>query len=268
MNKLSVILRTHSRSSVHFQERLIPVSKTELIILCLKSLIISLSRVKNWEINLTIVDDHSDASCIEQINKTIIHSPFSTELTTLPGSGNNDSMRYCYTLARNSSNDLIYLVEDDYLHKIECLPEMLETYLYLKNKFEKYRGGGEVSLMPVDNHFHYNDNTMFSSPLVLGPRQHWRVNYYSNWTMLLEKQSLIRNWNNFMQFSNYQLKDPSTHEDATLVPIFKEGGVNLFTPVPSLAIHVASPVYVPPFTDWNKTWKEIENEWNLHWLHV
>lgn len=260
--RLEVVLRTCSHTSVHFEDRFIPVSKQELVWQCLKSLIVTLSaaRRSGLSIHLTVVDDHSTDEFLAGVRALLARCPFAVELLALPGRGNNASMKFCYELARSKRGSLLYLVEDDYLHMSHCMPEMLEAHDYFVKKMRSLKADAEVAVMPVDNRFHYYDNTMFSSPLVMGPRRHWRVNWYSNYTLLLTHRALEANWDHWWRFSDYQLSDPSTHEDATLVPMFRRS-LNLFTPVPTLAFHVASPAYEPPYSDWRSTWREIDQVW-------
>jgi len=258
---LHVILRTCSGSSVHFSEKLrfIPVPKTELILHCLKSLALSLSRAQRkhlLEIRLTVVDDHSQVNCIDGIKNILGACPFKTEFIHLAETGNNASMKFCYGLGRDSTAELLYLVEDDYLHTLSCIDEMVESFRHFKEKLPNE----EVALMPVDNMFHYFDDTMFSSPIVMGPTRHWRVNYYSNWTMLLPQKSITTHWNVWEAFSGYELSKPETHEDSLLVPLFRKH-IRLFTPVPTLALHVAGARYESPFSNWQKIWRDVENEW-------
>lgn len=281
---LHVIFRSCSLNSVHFKERFIPVPKTELIFQCLRSLIVSLHNIQNAghlspacavpahaggtaqagrmaDITLTVIDDHSSPECVSGIKDILAQCPWQTEFVPLAESGNNASMKFCYALARDSKSELLYLVEDDYLHTLGCVPEMIETHAYFKEKLTARKPNPEVALMPVDNLFHYFDETMFSSPLVLGPARHWRVNYYSNWSMLIPQESIVKHWSAWDAFSKYRLDKPETHEDALLVPLFKEH-IYLFTPVPTLALHVAGERYQSPFSDWKKIWHDVENAWN------
>ena len=259
---LHVILRTCSESSVHFKQnqRFIPIPKHGLIIQCLKSLIISLNQAvqsQNCGLKLSVIDDHSTETCIADIQNILNACTFEKEFIVLSEKGNNASMKFSYNLAKNSDHEVVYLVEDDYLHTTSCIEEMIEAYNYFKKKLD----GKEVAIMPVDNRFHYLDNTMFSSPLVLGPRRHFRVNYYSNWTMMLSQKSIIDHFDVWSAFSNYELSKPETHEDTLLVPLFKKH-INLFTPIPTLALHIAGANYESPFSNWQKIWNKVDEEWN------
>lgn len=259
--QLRIILRTCSKSSVHFERRFIDVSKEELILQCLKSLVISLELIaRENNFCLTVIDDHSSSDCVANIKNTLSYCSFPTEFIPLMETGNNASMKFCYEYALTCPENEIYFLEDDYLHHPSCLPEMIDSYQYFQNKMRQMQPKAEVAIMPVDNFFHYIDNAMFSSPVVLGRFRHWRVNYYSNWTLMLSKKGLQDNWANWWKFSDYDLQKPETHEDATLTPIFRNA-ITLFTPIPSLALHVAGPRYKSPFIKWQDFWSAVDVEW-------
>jgi hypothetical protein len=259
---LHIVFRSCSRQHVHFEQRFIPVDKAMLISQCLKSLVLSLARApQNLRFRLTVVDDHSSDACVGDIKAILARAKFATEFIPLEETGNNPSLKYCFNMARTSDAELIYLVEDDYLHSLECMDEMLDAYFYFGQKLSANIQNPEVAIMPVDNMFHYHDNTMFSSPLVLGRNRHWRVNYYSNATFLISRKAIANNWRTFEQLSDYQLSRPETHEDATLGPMFRTT-VNLFTPVPTLALHVAGHTYESPYSNWRKLWSDIAAAWD------
>ncbi len=68
--KIHVILRTHDGSNIHndWRERYCNLSKLDLIKGCFKSLVNSIKHVKNHDIQLTILDDHSTEELISFLN--------------------------------------------------------------------------------------------------------------------------------------------------------------------------------------------------------
>ena len=224
-------------NSVHFKESLFG-PKTELIFQYY--LLLSLHNIQNaghlspacavpaedqarqgdGRITLTVIDDHSSPECVSGIKDILAQCPWQTEFVPLAESGNNASMKFCYARAKDSKSELLYLVEDDYLHTLGCVPEMIETHAYFKEKLTARKPNPEVALMPVDNLFHYFDETMFSSPLVLGPARHWRVNYYSNWSMLIPQESIVKHWSAWDAFSKYRLVNQTTRTRSC--PLFKD----------------------------------------------
>ena len=56
-----------------------------------------------------------------------------------------------FLLAKESCNDLIYFVEDDYIHQNEAITEMLFTYERISSQSKK-----ELIVCPSDYPFLYN----------------------------------------------------------------------------------------------------------------
>jgi hypothetical protein len=101
--------------------------------------------------------------------------------------GNGESMRVCYEYAKENFKDLIYLVEDDYIHSIQCIDEMIFNYLYFQSKLgEDYN----ILLYPVDCPLSYQPRWIIPSRVVIGKSSHWRTNYHTPWTMMLNKNIL------------------------------------------------------------------------------
>ncbi|MDP3988893.1 MAG: glycosyltransferase [bacterium] len=261
--KLHIILRTHSESSVHPEVRFIPVSKQELILQCLKSLILSINKAEHInDIYLTVVDDHSNDACVAEIKEALTYATCNHEFVALPGRGNNASMKFCYEYGKHSDADVLYFVEDDYLHMLSCISEMMNMYANFKSKISGDTGlDAEIAIMPVDNSFHYYDNRISPTPIVLGHKRHWRINTYTHWTVMLSKKALIDNWKQFWLFSDYEKDTPSTYESATICSVYKNK-VTLFTPLPTLAIHVAEKCYEAPFSDWKQMWHDVTIAWD------
>ena len=70
---------------------------------------------------------------------------------------------------KNQCNDLVYFVEDDYLHQKEAITEMIFAYERISSQTNK-----ELILCPADYPYLYTkiDNTN----IFLGSTKHWRVN--------------------------------------------------------------------------------------------
>lgn len=72
--KLHIIIRTHDGKNIHGDKpRYINVSKKDLIIGCLSSLINSANLVKNHSIHFTILDDHSTEELINSLQSIFFY---------------------------------------------------------------------------------------------------------------------------------------------------------------------------------------------------
>ncbi len=253
MKKVHVILRTHSGPTVHGGQRVLDIPKSELISGCLRSLLHTLSEVDRtrYTLQLTVLDDHSDGLCIERIHELIQSTSFPATFVPLSVRGVGPSFGASYACARDTEADIVYFVEDDYLHAPSALPEMLEA----QEVFSENLGGQEVAIFPVDYPDNYNPRWMKPSYLVMGPRRHWHTDFSTTGTFLISRPAFLKNFDLCMRMSRY-MSDPEVTEATSLNIIWQERGVQLFSPVPTLAIHMQTKECVPPFTDVHEWWKQ------------
>jgi len=247
--KYSVILRTHSGANVHMGTRFVSASKTELIYRCLNSLVKALN-FSDADIEFVVIDDHSSPECLAGIERLLSVCKHPTKLIPLENTGNGASLLCSYEYGRDHGRDVIYFVEDDYLHYPSAIIEMFETY----HDFKKNLGGKEVAIHPADDPKDYLPHAIPLSRIVLGRKRHWRTNFWTTGTLLIHSSMLVAHWDKFMAFTHYGT--PGVSEDTTINKIWKEGHVTLFTPIPSVAIHMQFSEDIPAFTDWKILWDQ------------
>lgn len=234
---LDVILRTHDLSSLHdWNPRVIDVPKPELIRRCVISLVKALEGVEH---TLTILDDHSTDETLEFLHRQgpVIET----------GPGNNLSLLTAVDGAGASRADLVYMVEDDYLHWPGAIQEML-CFVELA----KERGLPSVALHPYDDHDNYTHGADKESHIVVGRDRHWRTNTYSTATVMAEPW-LFREeqWEKLAR--EYDRPGQGVHEGTTISRLWGHR-VALFTPLPSLAVHLCG--NVPPLVDCHQLWDQ------------
>lgn len=249
--KLDVILRTHSGLNVHGGGRLSDSlgGKQELVVRSLRSLVNSLAVLEKeqlFEIRLAVLDDHSAEPLLQKVREILGACSFPAKLVQLSVSGNGKSLRACYDYARENTEDLIYFVEDDYLHKAEALTEMVKSHAL----FSKSLVNRHVGLFPVDYIHIYEGDRMEPAYVVPGATQHWRTVRESTCTFLIPKKLLLEQWNLFVE-----LTENGVDERNTINAIWRNHAV-LFSPVPTLAVHLHGPELLPPFSDWKKLWDD------------
>ncbi|HYF10094.1 MAG TPA: glycosyltransferase family A protein, partial [Candidatus Paceibacterota bacterium] len=149
---LEVILRTHSTSDVHPGVRVVGpgVQKLEVIKRSLRSLAASLAeahRANLADIRLSILDDHSSSETVSFLENLAAALPFPADVYPLAESGNAASLAASFARGRSSGADLLYFVEDDYIHIPSAISEMLESYAL----FSRNLGGRPVALFPADD---------------------------------------------------------------------------------------------------------------------
>jgi hypothetical protein len=93
--------------------------------------------------------------------------------------------------------------------------------------------------------------------VVCGPQRHWRTNTHTTNTCWVEIQTLRRNWELFELLARYSStpygQEHHIFEASTINKIWREQ-VALFTPIPSLALHLQYEEHKDPYLDWTQWW--------------
>ncbi len=246
--RLDIVLRTHDGGDVHPDTgRFLSVPKKEIVKRSVRSLHESSKLAAGTDITFHIIDDHSSSETVDFLN-TII------EVEPLSGTGNNASWLRAFERARDSEADAVYLVEDDYLHAPEALREMVFFY---QDAREKSRGR-EMVLCPYDDFFNYVHGPDKTGYVVPGRERHWRTNTYTAGTFFISPKIVREHWEKFERLATLyetpQGKAEKVHEETTLARIWMEGYATLFTPLPSLAVHLNQ--NIPPLFDWKTLWEK------------
>ncbi len=249
--KLDVILRTHSTSNVHpWGERYVGAPKQEVMLRSVNSIVTSLN-VADADIRLTVVDDASTPDALKELRKILARSKYPVEFISCEAKIQNDSTLAHFKAGRDRGREAVYFVEDDYLHAPSALPEMLEAYVSFKTNL----GGREVALHPYDDPNNYPPREYGNEPCraVLGTRRHWRTNTHTTNTCWLSKKMLLKHWDAFEHLARNYGIDPTVGEQNTLNRIWREDTV-LFTPLPSLALHLQYEQHKDPYINWKEWW--------------
>lgn len=258
---LDVILRSCDRvysvheSSMEVKDR-IPgprVSKLEIILRCVNSLVTSMNQIENG-LRLVLVDDHSEG--IEKIQEIANRCNHPKIFISMEKTGNGASMKACNHWARDEGRDNFFFVEDDYLHDVGCIPEMLFELDFFKMKLNH-----EIALFPYDNIDNYIQAEKNNVPcfMSLGQRRHWRTIINSTGTFLCSRIILERYWYLFERMADYGT-DPSVNEDNSrnviwTGPYKNAGGAYLLSPIPTLSLHFHFKEHLSPFVDWRDWWE-------------
>ncbi|MBC8295392.1 MAG: glycosyltransferase family 2 protein, partial [Pelagibacterales bacterium] len=160
------ILRINTEIEIWDQnkKRLFELPKIEYTLRSLNSLIKSINFCKkkypNIKFKTIIVDDNSKEENILKIselikkNNIIIdiiklnhneHKNTIKEQKTKQTFSNLSSLLKCYEIAREQSDDLVFFVEDDYLHFEPMMEEMIASYERISSQLKK-----ELFICPAD----------------------------------------------------------------------------------------------------------------------
>jgi hypothetical protein len=256
--KLEIILRIHDGQNIHGDKpRYIDIPKKDLILGCLTSLINSANVVADAEISFVVLNDHCTDDCISKVHKIFKHSKHSYQLIDLEVKGFHHSGLKQFEYCKNSTTDLVYSVEDDYLHCTEAIKEMLFTYGYLKSYYHLQK---DLCLFPFDNREDYEYTFIIPGRLFRTPTRHWKEGIWTTFTMMTTPKVFQDHWEVFEKLASQytpwngidEIKE-LVHEGNTISNIW-EHYVTRVNPVPSLALHIQFEKQRDPHIDHLKWW--------------
>jgi len=257
---LDIVLRTCEFTEVHPErgDRFIVCDKTTLIKKCFISLIQSI-RLSEYETKLWIVDDHSSPELLDYISKKCKNYNITYEIINCEESGFNYSALKQFELCRDKGSKWVYSVEDDYLHYPQAIQSMVAQAEAFTQKF-----GTNVAIRPDDDVFTYSPNTTYSKKpyrLFLGKDRHWRTLHNTHNTIFTHVDVFKEYWELFSSLAKF-FRKTSVCEDGTINTIWsdgvtKNGPVPLFSPIPTLAIHI-SQNNEPTHLEYKKLWDSID----------
>ena len=269
VKSFKIILRTCTSELIMDQNkrRVFDCEKNDYTFRTLRSLIKStnqaVDKFKNIKFELIVTDTNSSKNDLERIKEILgnfkaISKLQSIELNNFKGKikegyskakfSNMANFYNSLLIAKNEDADLIYFVEDDYLHSLDTISEMILTYEKFYTIFS-----GEVILIPSDYPYLYSkaENTK----IFLGEKIHWRMVQESLVTFMASKD-LINKYYSKLEIMGKEWVDPW---EKPLHDIYQE--YPCFSPIPSLAIHCAninSVFGISPFIDIKKLWDQNE----------
>ncbi len=276
VKSLTVIFRSCTKINMLTQNkiRLFDKNKCEYTFRSLNSIIKSLNYAKslapNILFNIYIIDHNSNKEDLEVMKKQLNRSKIENSIISLnieeflinikkinaknePVTKNQISnmcnIHKSLITAKNECDDLIYFVEDDYLHEKNAISEMIFTYERISSQLNR-----ELILCPADYPFLYSK--IDKTNIFLGLNKHWRKVDETLCTFLTSKLMVNKYWEKLIkmcQFEHYPFEKP-LHE------IYEEE--ICLSPIPSVALHctnINSVFGLSPNMDWNKIWKENED---------
>ena len=262
VKSLNIYFRSCSKVNLWNQnkKRIFEADKEEYALRSLYSILKSINySKKNFNkinIKLSIIDDNSSEKFIQNMKKLLLKFDIDNEIISLQNNeidqdikdSNFASIKKCFMLAKENSKDLIYFVEDDYIHDEICILEMIGTYERIATQLNK-----EIILCPTDYPYLYaNCDPTY---IFLGNKKHWRKTEQSLGTFLISKTNLNIYWENLLQFASGK-DNPA---ELALHKIYEKEPC--FSPIPSLAIHCANinSIYgISPNVNWQEIWDKNE----------
>jgi hypothetical protein len=228
------------------------------------------------EKTLYIVDDNSTEEFRERLLNLI--QPYSFVNTIFLPERNQEGLspkkksrfsvgvayEYIYNLP---DDDLVYIVEDDYLHFPGALQEMILCWKYLSNIT-----GLEVGIFPQDfNQLYYHpqnphNDTYFRPCLVVPtPHKYYRSTWYTQESFMIQSKIFKKYKEHFD--SLMIIGDEEHHwEGNTITNVWTKPEFKMFMPMGSLVVHMSNKMDIPFYITKNDVinlWEQNKTSWSL-----
>jgi len=245
------------------RKRLFEFPKIEYCKRSLNSLIKSIkflnNKYKSLKVKTIIIDDNSTKDKIQQIknifngeNIDIInldHSKYENKISKQKNKetfANLASLLQSFEIGKEKGEDLIFFVEDDYLHFETMLDEMISSYERIASQIKK-----DIFMCPSDYPYLYMTNE--KTNILIGNKRHWRTVDKTLCTFMTSASLLKKYWNNFNQ-NCFDRHDPF---EKYINEIYNKE--ICISPIKSLSLHLTninSSYGLSPFIDYKKLWEE------------
>ena len=265
VKSLLIVLRMNTVVEIWDQKkkRLFEQPKIEYSIRSINSLIKAITVCRNKypviKIKTIIVDDQSKKDNLDKIKKLIQdqnieiipldHEKYKSIIKKQEKTetfSNLASLLQSFEIGKNQSDDLIFFIEDDYIHSETMLDEMITSYERIASQVKK-----DIIMCPADYPYLYMNNE--KTNILIGSNRHWRTINKTLCTFMLSKNLLSKYWENFYK-TCLDRHDPF---EKYINEIY-ENEVCI-SPIKSLSLHltnVNSSYGLSPFLDYKKLWED------------
>ena len=265
VNSILIILRMNTEVEIWDQnkKRLFEEPKIEYSIRSIKSLIKSIDfcqkKYPDLKIKTIIIEDHSKKENLEKVEKLIQnqnidivsldhekYKPLIKEQKSIDTFSNLASLLQSFEIGKNKGEDLIFFVEDDYLHFEPMLEEMVASYERIASQI-----GKDIFMCPSDYPYLYMSNE--KTNILIGNKRHWRTINETLCTFMTTKGLINKYWDNFYKTCTDR-HDPF---EKYMNEIYQKE--ICISPIKSLSLHltnVNSSYGLSPFINYKKLWEE------------
>jgi len=252
---LKIILRTCGNVHAVHGNRYINKSKSEIINTCVSSLVNSINQVTNHNIDLIVLDDHSSTEVINDIKQIVSKCKFPSKLINVnDGTGNAHTMKKVFEHVEQST-DLWLHIEDDYLHFPTSIQDMIDTVDQLESNTSQL-----VAINPHDDIWRYT-NQIYESIILLGPYRHYRTVKHTTYTCMASRTIYEKYRNHFQDIVTLTAQRADWVEDKSINMVWNKPDIMLFSPIPSLALHLMDESGKDPYINVEELWNNIPRLW-------
>ena len=265
VKSLLIVLRMNTVVEIWDQKkkRLFEQPKIEYSIRSINSLIKAITVCRNKypviKIKTIIVDDQSKKDNLDKIRKLIQdqnieiipldHEKYKSIIKKQEKTetfSNLASLLQSFEISKNQSDDLIFFIEDDYIHSETMLDEMISSYERIASQLKN-----DIIMCPADYPYLYMNDE--KTNILIGSNRHWRTINKTLCTFMLSKNLLNKYWENFYK-TCLDRHDPF---EKYINEIYKNEVC--ISPIKSLSLHltnVNSSYGLSPFLDYKKLWED------------
>ena len=264
VSSILIVLRMNTEIEIWDQnkKRLFEQPKIEYTLRSIKSLIKSIkicqSKFLELKIKTVIIDDHSKEENLDKIKDLIKnediniiplnHNEYETSIKKQKSTetfSNLASLLKSFEIGKQESEDLIFFVEDDYLHFESMLEEMIASYERISSQI-----GKDIFMCPSDYPYLYMNNE--KTNILIGSKRHWRSIDKTLCTFLTSKNLLGKYWGNFYN----TCIDRHEPFEKYINEIYQKE--LCISPIKSLSLHLTninSSYGLAPFVDYKELWE-------------
>ena len=265
IKSILIIVRMNTEIEIWDQnkKRLFEQPKIEYSYRSIKSLINSINFCQNRypeiKVKTLIIDDNSKDANLNRIQNLIKgtnieilslnHDNYKTKIKNQSSSetfSNLASLFNSFEIGKNQGEDLVFFIEDDYLHFESMLEEMVASYERISSQIKR-----DIFMCPSDYPYLYMNNE--KTNIFIGNKRHWRTINKTLCTFLTSKKLLDKYWENF-QKTCLNRHDPF---EKYINEIYEKE--ICISPIKSLSLHLTninSSYGLSPFIDYKKLWEE------------
>lgn len=236
--------------------RYIKVPKSQLALTCISSLVNSINHVQGHEVELIVLDDHSDSESVENFKNILANCKFPTSFkSVVDGTGNSHTLKKVYDEVQANCKDLWYHVEDDYLHVPEAIHDMIDTV----DSFEPLTGK-LVAVNPHDDVWRYKFE-IYQGFLLHGPYRHYRTVKHTTGTCLASRKIFDQYKSHFYDLATMIGNKTDWAENKSINLVWNKDNVVLVSPIPGLGFHIMDESGKDPYFDIDNLWNSVPKLW-------
>ena len=267
VSSVLVVFRTNTDVEIWDQnkKRLFEEPKIQYSLRSFNSLIrsINFSKTKypNIKFKTLVVDDKSKEENLNKLKKLINGSGLDISIIPLNHDKYKDTIKQqkndqtfsnlasllqSFELGKEHGEDLVFFVEDDYLHFEPMMEEMIASYERITSQVNR-----DIFMCPADYPYLYMNNE--KTNILIGNKRHWRTINQTLCTFMTTKSLLDKYWDNFYNTCLDRNNPFEKHLNEIYTKEF------CISPLKSLSLHltnVNSSYGLSPFIDYKKLWDE------------